>query len=546
MSAGPKTRAFVGLLFVISVAAFVRIVNLDHEPTSDELYHLLAAESWVNSGTFAIGDGEYPRASVFTRLVGLVHAATDGDLYWIRMFCVVIGVLSIIAVYLSVNRWIGNSEALIASLMLALMPSAIYLSQFIRFYSLHALTFWCAAMTFYFAVTEKGYRAANRFFLAAISVLLFAFSAELQKTTYIGMAGIGAWLILSAIPSLLARVHELSRRDRVFALGIAIFFTVVFTLVFYKPAAGLVADFLWSPLWSSETPAAYYALRYRDQFGVFWIMFPVAAILALAVRPKPAFFCCCVFAVSFVLHSFAGMKSERYMFYAMPFFVTTWGIALTAAVGYCNGFVSRQLDRIDVVSVPESMSKVLPKTVTGLIVAWIVLMTPATDISVRMMLDKPPIVRRFWFSFTTSWRDAQQTINTLVERSDVFLTSQGHHAYYYVGDFDVEISATGLSDFHREGGTDIDPRTGRRVIADVDSLRNIHACNQSGVVVIHEKAWRHFAGVRDELADYFERHMTKVDTPSDWGMHIYVWPAGESNMGFEDFSIENQVRNCAG
>ena len=544
MGAGPRAKVFVGLLFVISVAALLRIVNLDHEPTSDELYHLLAAESWVTSGTYAIGDGEYTRASVFTRLVGLVHAATDGDLYWIRMFCVVIGVLLIIAVYLSVNRWIGNSEALIAALMLALMPSAIYLSQFIRFYSLHALTFWCAAMTFYFAVTEKGYRAANRIVLAAIAVVLFAFSAELQKTTFIGMAGIGAWLILRVIPSLLARVHEWSRRERGIAVGVAALFTVVFTLVFYKPATGLVADFLWSPLWSSETPAAYYALRYRDQFGVFWNIFPIAAVLALTVRPKPAFFCCCVFAVAFVLHSFAGMKSERYMFYALPFFVTIWGIALTAAVEYFNSFLSRQLDRNDTVRVPESMARVLPKAVTGLIVAWIVLMTPATDMSVRMMLDKPSNVPRYWFSFNTSWRDAQQTINTLVARSDVFLTSQGHHAYYYVGDFDVEISATGLSDFHRGGGTDIDPRTGRRVIADVDSLRFIHACNQSGVVVIHQRAWRHFAGVRDELADYIEQRMGKVETPSEWGMHIYVWPAGELKMGFEDFPIDNQIRNC--
>ena len=537
MESASRAQIVIGLVFVVTVAALFRLVNLDHEPTSDELYHLLAAESWVESGTFAVGDGHYPRASSFTRLIGLVHGVTDGSLLWIRSLCVFVGILLIVSVYFSVNRLIGIREALVASTMLALMPVAIYLAQFIRFYSLHALTFWCAAIALYYAVVELR-EARHRLLFAAFALGLFAFSAHLQKTTFIGLAGIGVWLTFLAVPPLWKKYCGLSRRERRIAAGITSAIIAFSAVILLNPVSQIVDDLLSASLWSTKTHAGYYAIRYRDQFGLFWSLFPVAAILSLAVRPKPTFYCLCIFGVAFVFHSLAGMRSERYLFYGMPFFVTIWSIALVHAFSRFNIFLTGQLDRLVAPQATTKLSKNLANMVSAVFVGWIILMTPATEMTTRMVIDKPSSLPRYWFGFSTSWNSAQDTIRTLVEESEIFLTSQGHHAFYFIGDFDIEVSATGLSDFQEHsGGSDIDPRTGRRVIADVTAMREIRTCNQSGVLVIHVKAWRRFAGVSDTLADYIEQNMDRVETPSEWGMQIFSWsgetpePAVERNIG---------------
>ena len=151
-------------------------------------------------------------------------------------------------------------------------------------------------------------------------------------------------------------------------------------------------------------------------------------------------------------------------------------------------------------------------------------MTTATELAVRMALDKPTYLPRYWFVYSTSWESSSARIAELAEDADIFLTSQGHHAIYYVGDFDVEISATGLSDFYSgDGDSDIDPRTGRPVIADVASLQEIVTCNASGLVVVDNRSWRNFTGVNDYVADFIEEEMKPVETPEHWGMHIYRW-----------------------
>jgi hypothetical protein len=53
---------------------------------------------------------------------------------------------------------------------------------------------------------------------------------------------------------------------------------------------------------------------------------PLALLGAMAVRPKVGAFCACMFSVAFLLHSAAGTKEEQYIYYAIPFFCTIWGI----------------------------------------------------------------------------------------------------------------------------------------------------------------------------------------------------------------------------
>ena len=110
------------LVFLLAIA--IRYINLSHEPIFDELYHVLAGASWWSDGTFAIAQGEYTRASVFTRLIGTVYGLTNGDLDAIRLFCITIGALLVVAVFIGVTAIASIREGYLAAIMLAVLPGA--------------------------------------------------------------------------------------------------------------------------------------------------------------------------------------------------------------------------------------------------------------------------------------------------------------------------------------------------------------------------------------------------------------------------------------
>jgi hypothetical protein len=521
-------RLLAGTFAVALFAFLLRYIGMSHEPTWDELYHVLAARSWAENGTFAIADGEYTRAALFTRLIGIVTGWSDGSLDAIRLFCITIGTVLVLSVFLSVYTLVGRAEAYVVAFMLALMPGAIYLSQFIRFYSLHALLFWLASFGVYVLMTRPS-KLSTRAIVGGLAVALFVVAAELQKTTLIGLVAVAAGAVALSIPRLIASFRLLDSRGRTRVVVGIILLAAAGILMLAGPFGNLVDSYRSASLWSTETNAGYYVIRYRSIFGTLWTLFPLAVLYAVAVNWRPALFAATVFIVAFLLHSFAGMRSERYLFYVTPYFLLVWGIVLVAAYGQLGrvleGWLRRWLSAIG----RAGSAPVISHVALALGVAWLVVMTPGTEYTVRLLLDRPGSVPRYWFNFTTSWGKAADSIRPLVEEADIFLTSQGHHAIYYIGDFDVEISATGLSDFQESGGgTDIDPRTGRRTIADVAPLRQIVYCNASGVVVVDERNWRNTIGVNDGVADFIELHLEYVAVPEEAQMRVYRWAADDT------------------
>ena len=68
------TIAEVVVASVIASVAGYSACSQAGAPTIDELFHLLAASSWVRDGTYAIADGSYSRAWMFTQHVGIAFS----------------------------------------------------------------------------------------------------------------------------------------------------------------------------------------------------------------------------------------------------------------------------------------------------------------------------------------------------------------------------------------------------------------------------------------------------------------------------------------
>src|SRR5918992_793088 len=106
-------------LLLCSLALAVRLAWLHADLHIDELYHLLAARGWSESGIPRIGEGVYDRAFLFTALIGWWQEIFGAGVLVARLPSVIAGTALVLAVFLWTRRVAGPLAAWVAGLLLA-------------------------------------------------------------------------------------------------------------------------------------------------------------------------------------------------------------------------------------------------------------------------------------------------------------------------------------------------------------------------------------------------------------------------------------------
>lgn len=525
-------------VLVLAVAAFVlalglRLAHFDNEPITDELYHLIAAESWVENGSFEIADGEYTRASFFTVLVGIAHRASNGNIDTIRIVCITLGALLVAAVTAWTCRYAGAGAAAISGLLLAILPAAIFLSQYIRFYSLHALVFFLVAWSVW--ELNRAPSPGRRWLFAGLAIALALLGLHLQITTMVGVAGLLLWLLLMNGRSFLALLPGARHRWIAGSVLIALMLLVAFAM--RDTISVLIEVYTASALWnSSDTPLFYFTL-YRNDFGVLWSLAPAAFLVALIARPAPALLCTCVFVVAFIVQSLGGMRSERFMFYALPFFFIAWGIAIDATGRALTRWLRDSLSDFDLIARHPMLRVSLPVIAALAIAVFALLTTPFFEASAKMTLGRKTQPPEYWDRYRTNWAEVVPFLREIRQQHDVVIASQPLHAIYYLGDVDYVLNATMLADVARPGiRAALDRRTGRVIFDDVASLQAIVRCHDSGSVIIHGPAFGNPTRVAPDVARFIAAHLDEIPVPGKTDMLVYGW---QDNGGGRDCELRN-------
>ncbi len=511
---------FIIAAFAFLIGAGVRLANFQNEPITDELYHLLAAESWAEDGSLDIADGEYIRASLFTKFVGVVHTARDGDIDSIRVACIVIGALLVAVVAWWTTLHAGIISGATAGLLLAILPSAIFLSQYIRFYGLHALVFFLLAWCVWDFHGSTG--LLRRAVLLGLAIILALVGLHLQVTTIVGIAGLALWLMLVNHRAILNALPTPKHR---WIVGASIVATLLVLAIAMRGTLEVLLDtYFASALWnSSDTPLYYFSL-YRESFGLFWGLAPAAFLLALVARPAPALFCTCIFVVAFVIQSLGGMRSERFMFYALPFFFIVWGIAADVAGRAAVGWLREELPKFSFFTQRPSLTRSLSCAGILAIGCFALVMAPFVETSVKMTLGKRTDPPDYWDRYRTNWGQAAAFLRKVREQHEVVIASQPLHAIYYLGDVDYALNATTLADIAPPGThAAIDPRTGRLLFDDVATLQAVTRCHRSGAIIIHGPAFGNPTRVDQNVADYFVANFEQLSIPVKTDLLVFRW-----------------------
>ena len=317
----PRDKASIWVVvgattMVFLMATATRLALISHYPLNDELYHVLAARSLLEFGEPRILHGVYERALEYTWLIAGVFSIFGESLEAGRLTSVVFGSALVACIFAWVRHLAGWLAGLVAAVLAIFWPTGILVSQFIRFYALFGLLSFLGFIVVYAAVYEAR-KTWTRTLLALLVTLLFGLALNLQIVMLIGLVGLGVWFFLFVLlPAIAAH-----RNRKLIGLGLlGISFAAAAFMWHMGIWESLLTRFRWTPEWaaSRQNQELYYYRALARQFPKLWPWLPFAAIIAIARYPKPGLFCAVVFGVSLLLHSLAGSKDERYIYYIFP------------------------------------------------------------------------------------------------------------------------------------------------------------------------------------------------------------------------------------
>jgi hypothetical protein len=263
----------------------------------------------------------------------------------------------------------------------------------------------------------------------------------------------------------------------------------------------------------------FYQLELIQRYPTLWPVFPFLALLAAATRPRPALFCCCIFIPSFAILSLAPFKHFIYIYFIMPFLFVVWAVAL-ARLGYV-------LWRCIVTATERALAQLAPELPRrpfqwGLIGLGVLFLIVSNGAPARTLL-KPFGITLGADETLADWATAAAVLQPWLGQASIILTPDDVHAVYYLGDYDIAVNPSRLSEVPGGHAFSLDPRTGRPVVGTADSLELIMSCYAEGVFIADLSSFP-LPYVRSEaITELIRSTMTPIELPPGIGVYAFRW-----------------------
>jgi hypothetical protein len=512
----------------------------------DETWHLLAGHSWIHEGTLRVDQGAYTRAGYFTVLVAWFMEALGETLAVARLPGVIAGAALVTAVFIWLRRRSGLVAAWTGGLLLCFHDLSILLSAEVRFYTIHALCLWLTAAIIY-RVTEGERSQRQPVWMLAIAAGLFAVAFYVQVTAVAALAAMVCWVVCDLGYRSRARLWPLLRSHWILAaIGVAIILAGAIGILLHPPAAlaRLLADFRQTAYWAQPLQdwAIFYQQYYSQTITLLWGLFPLAFIAALIHRPRAAIFCAFLFVVPIIIMSFGGMKSGRYVFFALPYLFATWGLAAqavyprTVQIGYRTWNRAWELARGprhgSAAAAEQRLRRYAFATASILVLGFAVVSQVSYRDSAKLVIKSAIAVLSRPGQLLVGppmepWASHRNELMRMTERASVFVTSAPSDTMLAIGPFDVILHRSPPEETLVGGEYAIDPRIGRPTISTVESLQAIVNCYQTGIVIVPGDYWRNKAAVTEDVANYLmaTAHLTRFAGPTspDDDLLVFEW-----------------------
>src|SRR3989344_8830738 len=140
------------ILFIIILAFFLRIINLNQSLWLDEGAHVIMSQKSLYFIIFErMGDFHPPLSYIFYHFWLMLGQSE----IWLRLLSVIFGLATVFIVYKLTKKLFDEKTALLSAFFLAIAPFHIYYSQEIRMY---AMATFFAAISMYYLVSKNKVR----------------------------------------------------------------------------------------------------------------------------------------------------------------------------------------------------------------------------------------------------------------------------------------------------------------------------------------------------------------------------------------------------
>lgn len=519
MSVGSRTT-HIGwvLLASAAVAAVLPVLArgvIDHVVVYDELLHILAARGIVETGLPAIAGGMYERGELYTRLVSFALVHFGDTPVAARLPALAGGVVSVFLLSLWVGRKAGLLAGLSAGLLLCVVPATLDVAVFARFYTLHAL-----AMLMMFAASFEACRphkpASARLGWSVFALALLPLGWHLQETTLIAavaaVVGVLAVLIMThwTIVSAVVRSYPIAILASVCGLAaIGVLLLAEF---------GFWDKFARAPLWAAGRAGKYH--YYLDQISkdlpLLWPLLPAAVFVGVndPRTRRVASFCATVLVVSLVIHSFAGAKAVRYLYYVLPMACAAWGIAVA-------NIVARILERGDPVA---PVGHGLRRWTVPCLMLLGLIMSQEGIRTMRLVAGRLQPTAALAYGAEADWGPAMPSLDQTLRSADIVVTSNAMKALFFFGRYDYELNASIVQETDTDLEFGVDARTGERAIGTAKSVERVLEMPGTALVVLEEEKIGRASGVPADAVAVIQSRCRSVDLSGTTGIRAWLCP----------------------
>lgn len=520
-SEGGIDTAWLAPLVLFAGCLLLYSIHLGRMAHPDEYYHILAAKGLLETGEPRIAEGQYTRVFLHTWLVAKSFALFGESLAAARIPSLLATAGLVVAMFVWLRREAGSLAAWIGAGLFAVSPFALEIAQFCRFYALQALAMFVAAIMVYAGVRVLRSQPRRGALWLAGSALPIVLAIYLQSTSLLGCIGLGLWAVGAVGLPWLAD-PAVTRRHKAFALAaaVALGVLVVAVALFSGVAGELWQQYRWTPYFNQRSSDQFwfYHQWYSLLYPTLWPLTGFLALLAISLLPQAASMAALVFAVGFLLNSFAASKAMRYIAYAQPFLFILWGIALAGMWPRLAAFSDRLSGRL---TDQLGGSRVLAGALMVSAALFLGIANSATLRTVALLADVtiPPEQPR------TNWPAARTELAPWLERADIVVSTEELGHLYFLGRYDVRFSPSKMdellpSEQHEFGR---DHRTGRSVIGTRASLERILECYPRGIIVGPSAHWGRPELINSDLSALIAAHAQELPLPPRSQLRAYVW-----------------------
>ena len=521
-----KGFLYLLLMTCLLVGIFMRIDGLGEESFFiDEFYHVYAARSFLNDGSFSLPSGEeYRRGAIYTLFVSLSFWLWDVSEFSARLPSVFFGLAYLLAFYFVTEAMFNRQIAIVSTLILTFSHTQIYYSRECRMYSLFQLTYLVEVFLIYLFLNRKHIfhntrRKGDRngrnfitFILLAGILCLFFISAQLQKINYMIVPSMAVFGIYVFLDKQLAHKMEDNMR-RVVLAGLIVGTIIAVAQVNQRLIETIYREFVfrYTPKWAlpSEHDVLFYLRSLKSDYFLLWILVPIGGLIAICKFKRLGFYLISIYLIPLIIQSYLPTKAPRYILNIYPFGVILVGIAL-CRLSEVNVFQRAQKLK----TTPVNATKMI------LVIMIVVFVTSnhflAKD-EYKLFLPQKP-----------DWKTLSVVFKPYIKEKDLVISNNSVAALYYLGrcDYVVDENALEISEqmeYKNIKGQYLDYYTKASQISGIEDFIK--------VIGREKQIWVLFGQVAsgfDEIKEYVRARGVKIRlVASDQKVEVYALRSNE-------------------